>query len=391
MNTTIIIGTCAAGIAAAGKLRELDPSATIICVSKESQMPYNRCLLADYLGGSRNEQQVRTKGQQFFDEKNIELKLNTQVIGLDVASNKIMLSDGSQLSYSTLVIATGRSAFIPPPLDVRMSGVVPFYDLEHVTTTLDYIEKNQVKRVLVVGAGITGLECIDALLGKGLSIIAVERNAQVLARQIDMDGALFLQNLLKSKGVTLHLETTVTVIEKKDSGMSVMLSSGKHYEVDLVLAATGGRQNLDFAKAAGVACDEFGIITNEIQATNIPNIFAAGDVCSVISLVTGNRTSNTLWPDAVAQGLTAAHSIVGLCKPYAGTLNITSTNILGTTLVTCGDFEALAGLDTLGKKEADFYHKFYMNDGILQAFVMVGNVGGVGQLRKSIVEKTRIT
>lgn len=390
MNTTIIIGTSAAGIAAASKLRNLDPTAKIICISKESQMPYNRCLLADFLSGSRNEDQVRTKSQQFFDEKNITLKLKTKVIGLDLTDHKIMLDDASQLAFNSLIIATGRSAFVPPALDIGMPGVIPFYDLDNVSETLDYIEKNNVKRVLVVGAGITGLECIDALLSKNLSVIAAERGSQVLGRQIDVDGAIFVQNLLKSRGVALHLETTVLMIEKKESCITVTLSNSKRYDVDLVLAATGGRQNLDFAQAAGIACDEFGIVTDENQATNIPNIFAAGDVCSVVSLVSGKRTSNTLWPDAVAQGLTAAHSIVGLCKPYAGTLNITSTNILGTTLVTCGDFGALAGLDTLGKKEPNFYHKFYTEDGILQAFVMVGNVGGVGQLRKAIVEKTRI-
>lgn len=394
MSITIIIGTSAAGLAAANKLRDLDPLAEIICLTKESSMPYNRCLLADFLGGSRTKEQVHTKTQPFFAEKNIDLQLDVEVTGLDVVAKKIILRSGSMLAYDNLIIATGRSAFVPTPIDVSLPGIFPFYDLDHATDILSYQAATKARRVLVIGAGITGLECTDALHQRGLEVTVVERSAQVLARQIDNDGALFLQDLMERKGITLHLGTTVASVEtlqvRNQPAYRVTLGNGKVIEVDKIIAATGGRQNLGFAQAAGITCDQFGIVTDESQATNIPNVFAAGDVCSIINLASGKRTFSTLWPDAVAQGLTAANSIVGLCKPFTGTLNITSTNIFDITLVTCGDFSATNGLDILSKSAPDFYHRFYLNDGILQAFVMVGNVGSVGQLRKAILEKTRI-
>lgn len=396
MNTIIIIGSSAAGIAAAGKLREFDQTASIICLTKETTMPYNRCLLADFLSGHRTREQVHTKGEDFFATKNIDLRMGCEVTGLDTVTKKITLNNGQQLTYDFLVIASGRSAFTPPPLDLTMPGVLPFYDLDHVQSALDHITKVKARRAIIVGAGITGLECADGLYRHGIHITMIERGKQLLGRQIDPEGASFLQKFLEDKGICFKLGATIVSIEQITSPASpfpylrVTLTSNEIIEVDIILAATGGRQNSDFARAAGIICDDHGIIVDEGQATNIPNVFAAGDVCSVINLASGNRAASTLWPDAVAQGLTVANSIAGLCRPFAGTLNITSTHIFDTALVTCGDFSALDELDSLKKEEPAFYHRFYLREGVLQGFVMVGNVSNVGQLRKTMLEKVPI-
>lgn len=396
MNTVVIIGTSAAGLAAAGKLRALNPSIKIVCLTKEVEMPYNRCLIADCLAGSKTSEQVCTKKAHFFEEQSIELRLSSEVIALDATKKQItVLFQGKEetLTYDALLIASGRSAFVPAPFLPLQPGVFPFYDLSHVTEMLGYIESTHVKRALVVGGGISGLECADALLSRGLMVTIVEREASLLPSQIDADGALFLAQLLRDKGIVLHCQTTVEELasaphEQGGVLVSVSLSNGIQQSFDLVVVATGGRQNSSFARDAGIACDQFGIITDIHQATNLPGVFAAGDICSVIDLLTEKRTCSTLWPDAVAQGLSAAHSIAGLSKPYAGTLTITSTHVFGTTLVSCGDFNTLAADETLSKQEAAFYHKFYLSKGIVRGFVMIGNVGSVGQLRKAILEKT---
>lgn len=396
MSTIIIIGSSAAGISAANKLRDFDPNATIICVTKEKIMPYNRCLLADFLSGSRTREQVLTKGEDFFTTKNIDLRLNAEVTFLDPVKKIITLQNGQQLAYDTLVITTGRSAFTPPPLDITIPGVFPFYDLDHVQDALNYIAKVKAHRAIIVGAGITGLECADGLHRQGLKITMIERGKQILGRQIDPEGSKFLQHLLENKGVSFRLSTTISSIRQETTPASpfpilrVTLATNEVIEVDIILAATGGHQNTEFAQSAGINCDSHGIIVDENQATNLPNIYAAGDVCSIINQASGSRVASTLWPDAVSQGLTAAHSIAGLCRPYEGTFNISSTHVFDTQLVTCGDFTALSELDSLKKEDATCYHRFFLQEGVLQGFVMVGNVGNVGQLRKAMLEKVPI-
>ena len=395
MSNIVIIGASAGGLAAANKLRDLDPTAAITCLTKETTMPYNRCLLADFVSGSKSKEQIFTRDHQFFADKNIDLKLGANVVQLDAVGQKIILKDGTMMSYDSLVIATGRSAFVPDQLALQSPGIFPFYDLDHASDLVTYCTQNKVKRAVVVGGGITGLECSDALLQSGIQVVIVERGSQILARQMDVEGAQFLQSLMQQQGITLHLNSTVTTITSTSTNPAapvyqVLLSNGQSIETEMIIAATGGKQNIHFAQAAGIACDKFGIITDESQATNYPNIYAAGDICSITNLASGQRTVSTLWPDAVAQGITVAHSISGLNKPYYGTLNITSTHIFKTALVTCGDFTASENLDTLKKVTPEFYHRFYLHDGILQSFVMIGNVSNVGQLRKAIIEKTKI-
>lgn len=390
MNTIVIIGASAAGIATCGKLRDLDPGVGIICLSKETVMPYNRCLLADLLSGSKSLEQVHTKKEDFFAARNIDLRLGCEVIGIDSAANQVIIKGGETISYSSLLIATGRSAFVPAGFDITQPGIFPFYDLADVTDILAYASTRAVKKAVVIGGGISGLECSDALLQQGVEVTLVERGAHVLPRQLDEGGAAFLQELMANKGIKVHCNATVESIHKAPTHYLLTLSTGDVIEADLIVVATGGKQNVQVVHNTDIATDQYGIVVDENQRTSVANVFAAGDVCSVKDLLSGQRTYSTLWPDAVAQGLTAAHSMLGLSKPYGGSLTITSTNVFGITLVTCGNFSALQSLETLHKQDAIFYHRFYIQDGILQGFVMVGNVGGVGQLRKAIVEKSKI-
>ena len=390
MNTIVIIGTSAAGIAACGKLRDLDPTARIICVTKEMVMPYNRCLLADLLSGSKSLEQVHSKKEAFFADRAIELRLGCEVIGIDTAAQQVIVKSGDTIAYTSLLVATGRSGFIPPGFDISQPGIFPFYDLADVTDILAYASTTAVKKAAVIGGGISGLECSDALLQQEIEVTLVERGPHVLPRQLDEGGAAFLQGLMTSKGMSVHCNATVEKVHKAPTHYLLTLSTGDVIEADLIVVATGGKQNVQIVHNTDIATDGYGIVVDENQRTSVANVFAAGDVCSVKDLLSGERTYSTLWPDAVSQGLTAAHSMLGLSKPYGGSLTITSTNIFGITLVTCGSFSALQGLETLHKQDATFYHRFYVQDGILRGFVMVGNVGGVGQLRKAIVEKSKI-
>ena len=387
----IIIGSSAAGLGAAGKLRSLDADARIICLTAEKVMPYNRCLLADHLSGARPADQVATKTQSFFDENNIELMLDSRAVGLDAAAQKVTLANGTSFNYDKLFLGTGRSAFIPPLPGTQAAGVFSFFDFDDVTNILAYIKQHNVKQATIVGAGLSGLECADALLAHGLNLTVIERAPHVLASQIDAAGAAFLMNLMKQKGINVLTSTTVQeVVTHNKRVAGLFLNTGKAMKTDMVIFAIGGSINLDLARQANLTIENGGIVTSPSMQTSNPNIFAGGDICRVHDLVTGGTTISTLWPDAVQQGMIAAHTMVGLEKNYAGTVTITSSHIFGTTFVTCGPTIKPTEYTQLIKQEADFYHRLLIHEGTLKGFIMVGNVQGVGQLRKAIVLQEKI-
>jgi len=272
----------------------------------------------------------------------------------------------------------------------KLYGVFSFYGLPDINTINDFIKENNVKNVVVIGAGLTGLECCDALESKGLNVSLIERSTHVLPHQIDDTGAQFIQNLIKKNGVKFYPGQVVEQIigtNKKVSG--VTLSEHGEISADMIIFAIGGKINLELALHAGIDTLPSGIIVKNTMQTSNADIFAGGDCCLVNNLLTGQPVQSCLWPDAVMQGITAAHSMIGIKREYSGTLIITSSNIFETQFVTCGPVnQPNPNYEEIIKNEPNFYHKFLIHDGILKGFIMVGNVENVGVLRKKLINKT---
>lgn len=387
----IIVGASAAGIAAATKIRTADSAAEIICITAEAEMPYNRCLLADFLSGARQRENIMTRGEDFFREHTITLMLNSRVVEIEPYAERISLQSGVKLGYDFLFLGIGKSAFVPSVSGIETQGVFPFFDLKDADNIIKYCDKEVVKKAVVVGAGLTGLECADALRERGIDVVVVEREATVLSNQIDFRGSEVIENLMLRHGVTFYPSTTICNIVSRDGRVhAVELSSGETLSVDMVIFATGGRTNCHLAQNAGIIVDQYGIVTSPTMQTNFETIYAGGDVCLVDDLVFGGKTLSTLWPEAVMQGLVAATNMTGTQRIYQGALTITSSTIFKTTFVTCGAVSRENSFKNMIKDEKEFYHRFLVDKGVLKGFVMVGNIINVGQLRKAMIEKQPI-
>lgn len=389
----LVIGTSAAGIGAAVKLRSLDGSIEITCITAEAEMPYNRCLLADFVAGEKSVTQVSTKTQEFFDQNKITLMLNAKVIKIDSTNNQVILESEKRLEYDMLFLGTGR---VSRKLEIPGSdaaGVFSFYDLRDCSNILEYIKNNSVKHATVIGAGLSGLECADALVGQNISISLIEMSTQVLAAQINKSGSDFLiQHMSKNYNVPVYLNSTVVRIVERDNvdhkvTCGVVLSDGTELKTDMVIFAVGGQLSTPLAQEAGIACQQGGILVNEFMQTNIPNIFAGGDVCMVKDQISGQLVQSCLWTDAIMQGMTAAHGMLGSPKAYPGVLIVTASPIFGTKFVTCGPVnQPAAHLVQQEVRSDDFYHCYFTENKKLKGFVMVGKIDNVGLLRKKLVD-----
>lgn len=390
MTKYIVIGASASGVACATKLRDLDKESEIIMIGADDKLPCNRCLLSELLSGDKTEKDIATKDLDYFAKQNISVMLSTTVTEILPAEKSIILHNGKKLQYNKLFLGVGKSGFIPEVPGKNFHGVFSFYGLPDVKLICDFIDKNEVKKVVIVGAGLTGLECCDALRSKGLYVSLIGRSTHVLPHQIDYNGAKFIQNLMEKNGIKFYPEKVVEEIigsGKKVSG--VRLSEYGEIPADLVIFAIGGKTNLKLALHAGIDTKPNGIIVKNTMQTSNSNIFAGGDCCIVNNLLTGEPVQNCLWPDAVMQGITAAHSMVGIKREYPGTLIITSSNIFGTQLVTCGPVsQPKQNYEEIIRSAPDFYHKFLIYNGTLKGFIMVGNIENVGLLRKKLIDKT---
>lgn len=387
----IVIGASASGVACATKLRDLDKESEIIMIGADDKIPCNRCLLSEILSGDKTEKDITTKDLDYFKKQNITVMLGTTVTDISTKEKMVILHNGQKLSYCKLFLGVGKSGFIPNISGSNLSGVFSFYGLPDINAINNYITQNKVKNVVIIGAGLTGLECCDALRSKGLNVSLVERSTHVLPHQIDNNGALFIQNLIKKHGVKFYSGEIVEKIIGPDKNVSaVNLSDHGEIPADLVIFTTGGKTNLELALHAGIDTLPSGITVKNTMQTSNPDIFAGGDCCIVKDLLTGKPVQSCLWSDAVMQGITAAHGMVGIKREYPGILIFTSSNIFGTQFVTCGPVTQPNQnyYEEIIKNGPNFYHKFLIQNRILKGFVMVGNVENVGILRKKLIDKT---
>lgn len=306
----VIIGGGAAGFAAAEMLRRRGYAGSITVLSNDDAAPVDRPNLSkDYLAGSAPEDWVPLRGDDWYAENGITLKLKTEVTALDARAKTVTLGDGSTLSFDKLLLATGAEPVKLP---------IPGADLPHVHTlrSLDdsraiIAKAKTVKCAVVIGASFIGLEAAAALRARDIEVHVAAPEKRPLERVFGPELGDFVRALHEEHGVKFHLEDSVTAIGPN----TVTLKSGATLEADLVVVGVGVRPRLTLAEKAGLTIDK-GVSVNEYLETSAPGIYAAGDIARWPDPHTGERIRVEHWVVAERQGQCAALNMMGLRTPF---------------------------------------------------------------------------
>ena len=309
-NRIVIVGGGAAGFAAAEMLRRQGYQNGITILSNDDVPPVDRPNLSkDYLAGSAPEDWVPLRGDDFYKENSIDLRLNTQVGEIDVKGNAVVLKDGSSVPYDRLMLATGAE-----PARLQIPGA----DQPHVHTLRSLADCRAIikaadgaKRAVVIGASFIGLEVAAALRTRKLEVHVVAPDKRPLERVFGPQMGDFIRTLHEEHGVIFHLEDTSEGITEKQ----VKLKSGGSLHADLVVVGVGVRPRIALAEAAGLAIDR-GVTVNAQLQTSAPNIFAAGDIARWPDPHTGENIRVEHWVVAERQGQTAALNMLGMGLRY---------------------------------------------------------------------------
>ena len=379
-NKYVIIGSSAVAIGAINRLLRVEPEADVTVISKEKELPYNKCFLVDKLSNQKVEAELYTKPANYFEDKGIQLVLGREVVKIDRAIQQVLLDDGSAIDYNKLLLGMGSSPYRLQLEGCDAEGVFYFHTMKDLAILENYITKVGAKRAVIVGAGFTGLECADALHALGLQIAVVERGSQLLPRHLDEGASNFVTNKMKQKGVDLRFTSEVDSIQiRENKAIGVKLSCGSVLPADIIILAAGVRPNVGLAKMADLSLEDGYLKVNQYLQTSDPDIFAGGDLIKIKDLLTGKLVPSCMWKDAMLQGsyagLNMASNKIEAKKAYSGALMVAETNIFGLDIVSCGSFEA-GNLN----QSSSFYKKVDQENG----FILVGCRADFISLRRQL-------
>ena len=306
----VIVGGGAAGFAAAEMLRRRGFQKSVLMISGDASLPYDRPNLSkDYLAGTIPFNLVPLRDDEFYKANNIETRNGVSALRLNTRSSEILLSDGEKVSYDRMLLATGAE---PIHLDIPGADQSHVHVLRSLADCEAIIRDAKVaRRVVVIGASFIGLEVAAALRQRKLEVCVVAPDKVPMARILGPDLGLFIRSLHEENGVVFHLEDRAIAIEDR----VIRLEKGGSIEADLVVVGIGVRPRLELAETAGIASDR-GAIVDQHLATNVPNVYAAGDIARWPDPHSGQSIRVEHWVVAERQGQTAAMNMIGHSEPF---------------------------------------------------------------------------
>jgi len=303
----LIIGGGVAGTTAAETLRQNDKEGGIAIVSDEPRM-YSRIMLSkpNFFLGKIPFDNIWLREEKWYAENKIDFIGETFATKLDVADKTVELKDGKILKYEKLLLATGGEARKWPLAGSDKAGICYLRDLKEAQTLIDNVKT--AKQAIAIGSGFVSFEMCEMMRLAGLGVTLIMREPYYWYPLLDEESSRMIEEALQKGGVKILRESEVVEILGQERIEGVILKDGTQIPCQLALVGIGLECNLSWLKEASVEINN-GILTNEYLETNVPDIYAAGDVAEFNDLVLGEKVQLGNWVNAQMQGRTAANNM----------------------------------------------------------------------------------
>jgi nitrite reductase (NADH) large subunit len=378
----LIIGNGVAGTTAAESIRKQDGVGKITIFSDEDLPFYYRLRLNEFISGDISETQLVAKKATWYEDRNISLKLKTRIVEVKLQEKTAITEDSQRFAFDRLLIATGSHSFVPPIKGSENEGVFALRDIQDARSISAYAKN--VEDVILIGGGLLGLEAGHALMKMGKRIMVVEFFPRVLPRQLDVDGARRLQEVMEGMGFSFYLGAKTQEITGDGQVSGILLEGGESLSGGMVIVSAGVRPNMVLAERLALSIDK-GIVVDEHLQTSQPDIYAAGDVAEYKGMPYG------IWPAAMEQGKIAGINMAGGNMTYDGTTMANTLKVAGVDLASAGNIDAENEFEAMVKTEGGVYRKIVIKDNHIVGCIMLGETKGFNQITKMMAEKTDIS
>ena len=364
----VIIGGSAAAIGCIEGVRSVDKTGEIILITGETEWNYSRPLISYLLEGKTTRDKMWCRPDSFFTRNGVTVKAGVLATTLDAGDRTVRLSTGERLAYDRLLAATGSRPFVPPIPGLETGErTFCFQTLSDASALAEALRPES--RVLILGAGLTGVKCAEGIRGLCAQIAIADLAPRVLPAVLDDTAAAMVQARMEEKGVRFYLNDSAAAFR----GNTARLQSGTELEFDVLVTAVGVRPNTQLVADAGGAVDR-GILVDGRCATTLPDVYAAGDCAQGYDAVSGEKRMLPLWPNAMLQGETAGINMAGGRADYTQGIALNASGVFGLHMITAGSYEG----ESFTVQRDGSYKRLVTADGVLKGVIMVGDVSRAG-------------
>jgi len=386
MESIVIIGASHASVDAITALRKGGWEGSITLIGDEAELPYQRPPLSKgYFSGAVQSIKLAIRPDAFYDNNKVDVRLGVRADAIDRNAKSITLSDGSEVPYSYLIIATGTRA-----RHLNLEGAdCPEINYLRTKADVDRIKSLAVEgsKLLIVGAGYIGLELASAAVKQGVEVTVLEAMDRVLARVTCPQVSEFYQHVHAQEGVQVRLNTQLQKFTNENGQYSAIVNDGEEILFDSAVIGIGVIPNSELAEQAGLSCDN-GIIVNEFTQTDDPTIFAIGDCSNHPNLFYNKRVRLESVPNAVEQAKIAASVICGTPKVYDA-LPWFWSDQYDIKLQTAGLFNDYDQVVVRGESASRKFTVFYLQDAYLIAADAINSPADFMMSKKLILNRVR--
>jgi NAD(P)H-nitrite reductase large subunit len=385
MTRYVIIGGSAGAVGAIEAIREVDPTGDVIVISEEPNPAYSRPMIADYLSGEANPEKMLFPTRDFWKKHRVQLCLGKRVVKLDLSQKTVELENTEKISFDKLLIATGGKPFTPKMEGTNKKGVYNFttmFDVQRIEEAL-----SQAQKAVVIGGGLIGVSAAEALTKRGLKVTIIELKDWVLNLVLDRQAAEIIETVMQKQGVTIVTGHTVQrIVGRKENDEvvgGVILDNGVTIECDIVIVAIGVIPRTELVAQTNLKVNR-GILVDKFMQTNVPDVYACGDVAEAYDFIHKTNRVLALWPIARIGGRVAGYNMAGQKCEYPGGTAMSALHYFGVPIISAGltITDKAEGYETLifNDKEASVYRKVVLKDGKIVGITLVGDVENAGVL-----------
>jgi len=377
----VVVGAGHAGGRAVEAMRGAGYAGELTLVGKEPVRPYERPPLSKGMLLEAAPQPPFLRPESYYQDHDIDLRLNVSAAALDPDAHEIELSDGSRLGYSKLLLATGAR---PRQLAGLEGGGLPVFYLRDLDDALRLrAALVEGRRAVIVGGGVIGLELAAAARKRGCKVVVLEAAERVMSRVVSPLVATWIRSRHERFGVTILCDATIASVEPS----GVRLADGQLLAADLLVVGVGITPNMELAERAGISTAE-GIIVDATGRTDAPDIYAAGDVAIQFVPQFGRRVRLETWANAQNQAIAVGCQMCGGAAP-AGEVPWYWTDQHDFHVQVAGN--PLADVEVVrGDPAEDNFTLFHLRDGLVVGATAVNNKRDMAVARRLVQRMVRI-